>query len=215
RLDIDKEQAPSASHWFPFAPPTGNAMYCMPKVGTQATLYLPDATGGRALAVGCVRKNGDSCAKTSDPNIRYFGTEHGSELELSPTAINIVSGSKEPLKLSFDDATGVTMTSHKKLVLNAKDDISLFTPKCIRIHAQSQVLVKKLTAQSGFSIENEYHLLGEHVAVLGRDRTEYAPFADEPKKGEAPTPKFDWGKLWGNVLAGLAVVAVVTLVAVA
>ncbi|XOK62205.1 hypothetical protein ACJ7K1_03450 [Paenibacillus elgii] len=49
--------------------------------------------------------------------------------------------------------------------------------------------------------------------MLGRDRTEYASFADEPKKGEAP--KFDWGKLWGNVLAGLAVVAVVTLIAVA
>ncbi|RJG14920.1 hypothetical protein, partial [Paenibacillus thiaminolyticus] len=38
----------------------------------------------------------------------------------------------------------------------------LFTPKRIRIHAQSQVIVKKLTALSGFSIENEYHLLGEH-----------------------------------------------------
>ncbi|WCF06479.1 HNH endonuclease [Paenibacillus thiaminolyticus] len=213
RLDIDKEQAASAAHWFPFAPPTGNAMYCMPKAGTHATLYLPDATGSGAVVTGCVRKNGDSCAKTGDPNIRYFGTEHGSELELSPTAINVVSGSKEPLKLSFDDATGVTMTSHRKLLLNAKDDISLYTPKRIRIHAQSQVLVKKLTALSGFSIENEYHLLGEHVAVVGRDRTEYAPYEDEPQEGEAP--KFDWGKLWGNVLAGLAVVAVVTLVAVA
>jgi hypothetical protein len=213
RLDIDKEQAASAAHWFPFAPPTGNAMYCMPKVGTHATLYLPDATGSGGVVTGCVRKNGDNCAKTGDPNIRYFGTEHGSELELSPTAINVVSGSKEPLKLSFDDATGVTMTSHRKLLLNAKDDISLYTPKRIRIHAQSQVLVKKLTALSGFSIENEYHLLGEHVAVLGRDRTEYAPYEDEPQEGEAP--KFDWGKLWGNVLAGLAVVAVVTLVAVA
>ncbi|RJG14926.1 hypothetical protein DQX05_30080, partial [Paenibacillus thiaminolyticus] len=27
RLDIDKELAASAAHWFPFAPPTGNAMY--------------------------------------------------------------------------------------------------------------------------------------------------------------------------------------------
>ncbi|MEB9896527.1 hypothetical protein P4K96_24130, partial [Bacillus cereus] len=213
QLDIDKEQAASAAYWFPFAPPTGNAMYCMPQVGTHATLYLPDATGSGAVVTGCVRKNGDSCAKTGDPNIRYFGTEHGSELELSPTAINVVSGSKEPLKLSFDDATGVTMTSHRKLLLNAKDDISLFTPKRIRIHAQSQVLVKKLTALSGFSIENEYHLLGEHVEVLGRDRTEYAPYEDEPQEGEAP--KFDWGKLWGNVLAGLAVVAVVTVAAVA
>ncbi|WP_432776321.1 hypothetical protein AAFJ72_05265 [Brevibacillus gelatini] len=67
--------------------------------------------------LGCVRKNGDSCAKTANPNIRYFGTEHGSELELSPTVLSIVSGCKEPLKITLDDHVGITLTSHKKLTL--------------------------------------------------------------------------------------------------
>ncbi|MFS0556141.1 hypothetical protein [Brevibacillus sp. 179-C9.3 HS] len=98
----------------------------MPQVGTQASLYFPDATGKQAMVLGSVRKNGDSCAKTGNPNIRYFGTEHGSELELSPTAINIVSGSKEPLKLTIDDNIGITMTSHKTQGLNAKEEISVY-----------------------------------------------------------------------------------------
>ncbi len=35
-LAIDKEQPKEKAHWFPFAPPTGNVMYCIPQVGTNA-----------------------------------------------------------------------------------------------------------------------------------------------------------------------------------
>ncbi|TKI57240.1 hypothetical protein E8L90_18240 [Brevibacillus antibioticus] len=212
-LDIDKEQSKATACWVPFAPPTGNMMYCMPQVGTQASLYFPDATGTQAMVLGSVRKNGDSCAKTGNPNIRYFGTEHGSELELSPTAINIVSGSKEPLKLSIDDNVGITMTSHKKLVLNAKEEISLYTPKRIVIHAQSQFFAKKTSAKSGFTIESEYHFLGAVVQAEGRDRTTFPPYNDEPQKGTppAPDPPFNWGKLLVGVVAAVAIVGFVAL----
>ncbi|MFS0556143.1 hypothetical protein [Brevibacillus sp. 179-C9.3 HS] len=212
-LDIDKEQPKEAACWVPFAPPTGNMMYCMPQVGTQASLYFPDVTGKQAMVLGSVRKNGDSCAKTGNPNIRYFGTEHGSELELSPTAINIVSGSKEPLKLTIDDNVGITMTSHKKLVLNAKQEISLYTPKRVVIQAQSQFLAKKTSAKSGFTIESEYHFLGGVVQAEGRDRSTFPAYNDEPQKGTPPPPDppFSWGKLLVGVVAAVAIVGAVAL----
>ncbi|CAH1202464.1 hypothetical protein PAECIP111893_01794 [Paenibacillus plantiphilus] len=219
-LNVDKEQSKGEAHWYPFAPATGNAMYCMPKVGTHASLYVPDATGARALVVGCVRNNGGSCEKTSNPSNRYFGTEHGSEVELLPTAINVVSGNKEPLKLSIDDATGITLTSHKKLTLNADEEISIFTPKRVIIKATSQLMANKLGKLSGFAIENEYHFLGDHVMAEGTDQTSYPPYDDEPKEGTPPPPpppppkkKFSWGSLLGNVVAGLAVVVAVAVVA--
>ncbi|MFE4572871.1 hypothetical protein [Paenibacillus chitinolyticus] len=219
-LTIDKEQPKASAHWFAFAPPTGNAMYCMPKAGTDASLYLPDDSCGNAKVLDCVRKNGDSCAKTGNPSNRYFGTEHGSEVELTPTAVNVAGGSKEPLKLSFDDASGVTITSHKKLTLNAGEDISLYTPKRIVIKATSQLMAKKLAAQSGFAIEGEYHFLSENVLAEGRDQTSYPAYNDEPQKGTPPPPpppppekKFSWGKLLGNVVGALAIVAVVAVVA--
>ncbi|WP_079421474.1 hypothetical protein [Paenibacillus ferrarius] len=34
-------------------------------------------------------------------SLRYFGTEHGSELALLPGAIHLTGGSRESLKLSF------------------------------------------------------------------------------------------------------------------
>ncbi|WP_217560325.1 hypothetical protein [Paenibacillus sp. GbtcB18] len=68
------------------------------------------------------------------------------------------------------DASGVTITSHKKLTLNAGEDISLYTPKRIVIKATSQLMAKKLAAQSGFAIEGEYHFLSENVLAEGRDQ---------------------------------------------
>ncbi|MCY6354749.1 late control protein D, partial [Clostridium sp. ZS2-4] len=88
-LDIDEKQNKNEASWFPYAPPTGNAMYSMPIVGTSARLYFPDETSELPIVTGCVRTNGSSCAKTSDTTKRYFGTEHGSEIEMTPSALNI------------------------------------------------------------------------------------------------------------------------------
>ena len=62
-------------------------MYSMPIVGTSARLYFSDETCNEPLVSGCVRNNGSSCAKTSDTTKRYFGTEHGSEVEMTPYRI--------------------------------------------------------------------------------------------------------------------------------
>ena len=224
-LTMDKEQPKSTAYWFPFTPPTGNVMYCMPQIGTNATLYFPNDAGGKAKVTGCVRTNGGSCGKTGNPNNRYFGTEHGSELEITPTAINITSGSQEPLKISIDDEQGIILTSHRKLTLNAVDDISLYTPKRIIIRTPNMVVAKRLSKLSGFTIESEYHVLGDQVNADGRDRTSYPKYSDEPATWEGPKEeekkeeeqegkkkkKFSWGKL----LVAVAVVAVVVAVSVA
>lgn len=68
---------------------------------------------------------------------------------------------------------------------------------------------------NGFSVENEYHFVGNNVNADGSDRTKYPPFKDEPKKGKPPKKSgFNWGKLAFNVCAGLAAVALVTFLAV-
>ncbi|MBW5470854.1 hypothetical protein GPJ61_23855 [Brevibacillus formosus] len=117
------------------------------------------------------------------------------------------------MKLTIDDNVGITMTSHKKLVLNAKEEISLYTPKRIVIQAQSQFFAKKTRAKSGFTIESEYHFLGAVVQAEGRDRTTFPPYNDEPQKGTPPPPDppFNWGKLLVGVVAAVAIVGFVAL----
>ncbi len=221
-LDIDKGQSKEAA-WFSYAPPTGNTMYSMPVVGTSATLYFPNESSEAPIVTGCVRKNGGSCAKTSDTTKRYFGTEHGSEIEMTPGALNINGGSKEPLNISFDDNTGVTLKSPKKLSLNADGEIIIKTPQNINIKAESQIIVAKAGTQSGFSVENEFHFAADTTIEDATDRKTYPPFDDEPKVAQKPEEKqekkeekkqekkgFSWGKL---ALAAVAAVAVVASVA--
>ena len=223
-LNIDESQNADEASWFPYAPPTGNMMYSMPVVGTSARLYFPNEESEDPIVTGCVRSNGDSCAKTSDTKNRYFGTEHGSEIEMTPGAVNIKGGSKEPLSISFDDSTGITLKSPKNLNLSASDDIIIKTPANVKVKAQSQIGVVKSGTENGLSIETDMHFKGSNVIKDGSDRETYAPFDDEPKAGTKPEPPapppeekkpFDWGKLATNVLAGLAVVALVTVAVVA
>ncbi|MGW9574259.1 hypothetical protein ACWHAH_26270, partial [Paenibacillus terrae] len=177
-----------------------------------------DASGSRAMILGAVRTNGDGCAKTSDPNDRYFGTEHGSELKMAPGRIHIMGDPGGTLQMSLDDATGIEITSPKKLTLEAEQEIILNTPKQIIIDGTSQVMAYQTGGSTGLSVENEYHVLGGNVWADGSDRTAYPPFDDEPKEGEPPPPPpppepFNWGKLGMNILGGLAVVAAVAVVA--
>jgi hypothetical protein len=222
-LNIDEGQNKAEAAWFAYAPPTGNVLYSMPIVGTSARLYFPSETSEAPIVTGCVRTNGSSCAKTSDTKNRYFGTEHGSEIEMTPGAVNIKGGSKETLSVSFDEIKGVTLKSPKNLNLNADDEIIIKTPASVMVKAQSQIGITKAKSEIGFSVETDMHFKGSNVIKDGSCRETYEPYNDEPKAGTKPDPPpppeekkpFDWGKLATNVLAGLAVVALVTVAAVA
>jgi hypothetical protein len=61
---------------------------------------------------------------------------------MTPTAMNLKSGSSTPLQISFEDSSGIILTSHRKLRLEAKEDISLFTPKKIKIQLPNLIYAK-------------------------------------------------------------------------
>ena len=60
-LDIDESQNQAKAALFRYAPPTGNIMYSMPIVGTNANLYFLNERNEDPIVIGCVRKNGSSC----------------------------------------------------------------------------------------------------------------------------------------------------------
>lgn len=223
KLNIDEGQEESEASWFTYAPPTGNMMYSMPVAGTSAKLYFPDESGKEPVVTGCVRNNGSSCAKTCDTTKRYFGTEHGSEVEMTPGALNIRGGSASPISISFDDSIGVTITSPKKLTLDADSEIIMKTPKNVKINGVSQIAMCSAEGSSGFTLEGDMNVWGDNVLKEGSDSESFEPFDDEPQEGVKPEitepPKeekkgFNWKKLAIGALAVVATVAVVAAVAV-
>jgi hypothetical protein len=189
-------------------------MYCMPIMGTSARLYFPNESSEEPIVTGSVRNNGSGCQKTSDTTKRYLGTEHGSEVEMTPNALNVRG--KEPVSISFDDNVGVTITSHQKLTINADDDIIMKTPKNVKMTATSQLVAMKTGTKSGFSMEKDVHFLSNNVIRNGRDREAFAAIDNTPPKPVKQEPPkeekkgFNWGKL---ALAAVVAVAVVASVA--
>ncbi len=216
-LSIDGNQDEGEGSRFKYAPSTGNTMYSMPVVGTSARLYFPDESGNEPLVSGCVRSNGSSCAKTSDTTKRYFGTEHGSELEMTPSALNIKGGSASPISISIDDNIGIKITSPKKLTLSADSEIIMKTPKNVKINGASQINALKSNTQSGFSLETDLHFLSDNIIKNGSSSESYPDFDDEPQAGTMPEPEppkeekkgFNWGGLLVAAVAAVAVVAAV------
>lgn len=164
-------------------------MYSMPVVGTSARLYFPDESGNEPLVSGCVRSNGSSCAKTSDTIKRYFGTEHGSEVEMTPSALNIKGGSASPISISIDDNIGIKITSPKKLTLSADSEIIMKIPKNVKINGISQISALKSNTQSGFSLETDLHFLSDNIIKNGNSNESYPDFDDEPQAGTMPEPE--------------------------
>ncbi|WP_252237268.1 MULTISPECIES: hypothetical protein [unclassified Clostridium] len=159
--------------------------------GEEVKLHLSidgnqDESGNEPLVSGCVRSNGSSCAKTSDTTKRYFGTEYGSELEMTPSSLNIKGGSASPISISIDDSVGIRITSPKKLTLSADSEIIMKTPKNVKINGVSKINALKTNTQSGFSLETDLNFFSDNVISDGNSSESYPDFDDEPQAGQMP-----------------------------
>jgi hypothetical protein len=169
-LDIDKDQNQDKAFWFTFAPPTGNIMYSMPIVGTNALLYFPNVNKADPIVIGCVRKNGGSCDKFSDVNKRYYTTEHKNQLAMIPDCISFICSGKPGLSVTLDDNEGVTLKSDKNLTLTAPNEVIMKTDTKVIINGKNKLEVQRQSKQTGISLENDVYCFGGIVHENGSSR---------------------------------------------
>ena len=182
-LDIDETQNKDKAAWFSYAPPTGNLMYSMPIVGTNANLYFSSERSEDPIVIGCIRKNGSSCESFSDVNNRYFATESGNNLDMLPGAINF---SRPGLSANFNDGSGINLSSSSSLNISA-GYVGIYAGD-ITIKAKSKLEAKK--GESSFiSLENDFYNNAGIVMENGSDKTSNGAFDDDPQKGAAEAKK--------------------------
>ncbi|WP_270545936.1 EndoU domain-containing protein [Clostridium butyricum] len=182
-LDIDETQNKDKAAWFRYAPPTGNLMYSMPIVGTNANLYFSSERSEDPVVIGCIRKNGSSCESFSDVNNRYFATESGNNLDMLPGAINF---SRPGLSANFNDGSGINLSSSSSLNISA-GYVGIYAGD-ITIKAKSKLEAKK--GESSFiSLENDFYNNAGIVMENGSDKASNGAFDDDPQKGAAEAKK--------------------------
>lgn len=207
RLDIDEGRDPGGPYAYDWRPETGNMMYCMPQVGTRVSLYFPDHDEQHAMAVNCVRTNGSSCDRMSDPSKRAFVTEHGKELTLYPDSMAL-SGAGG--KISLVDDRGLDIISEHGIMIAGRS-VEFNAPRVSIIAEQSELMLAKGDPLQGivetsFLVSHQYDLRSNsRTVVVGLKTQEYEPYTDKPQEDH-----FDWLGLAFAVVGMVAAFAVVS-----
>ena len=218
KLDIDQGWAPGGPYPYTWRPETGNMMYCMPQVGTRVSLYFPNCDEQAAIAVNCVRTNGSSCARMSDPSRRSFVTEHGKEMNLYPEEISLING--QVGSISLLDESGVFAQSQKSVSIYAKKKIIFRAPSvyvATPVNGELKFVKCSLDAgmvSSSFILSNIHDVKTKRFTSLeGRIQKSYAKFADAPKLAKPDNLEFRT-QLFGNAVFGFFAVGALVIVGV-
>lgn len=230
KLDIDAGRD-AGSYPFQWTPESGNIMYCMPKVGTRATLGIPDQDISEAVAITSPRVNGGDCPTMADPQMRLFTSEHGKRMALYPESIQFSGGlPNETLQIQLNQLDCILMESTKSIQLVAQLSIDISAPQVTmnspqevrtsrsQVQAQAKVgmIIPKGTGCGNPStgggdtvmlMQFQFDALGEQGVLCGTEFTEYPAYDDAPEE-------FDFSGWMVNILVGVAIAAVCVIGAV-
>ena len=162
-LDIDGGRN-AGSYLFPWRPESGNLMYCMPKVGTRAMLYLQDSDAGSAIVLNSPRENGQSCGAMGDTSKRCFTTEHGKQLFLYPDSMGIKAGAPDaPVQVKLDKESGLVMESAQGVQMIARQGVFISAPT-VGVSSPQQLLIQ----QTGAATEKSAQIVPKGTADTTR-----------------------------------------------
>ena len=226
KLDIDGADG-KALHPYPWIPPTGNVMYCMPQEGTEAYLYFPEAEEESAYAVNEIHNS--RCPVFADAQRRELVTEHGKKLRLHADMLGFAGGKEETVQecrmredgIHFGAGRGKLQVTGREQILFHAPEISLDAVQKIGQYKMESMAKEKAgmlyprgggnpaTGGDGYGVgelQNEYNALSSQGILAGTEYEYYKPFDDAPEYEEykeVPT--------WLKAVAGVAVAAVVGL----
>ena len=127
KLDMDGADG-KALHPYPWIPPTGNVMYCMPQEGTEAYLYFPEAEEGSAYAVSGIHNS--SCPIFADARNRELVTEHGKKLRLHADMLGFAGGKEETVQECRMREDGIHFGAGRgKLQVTGREQILFHAPE--------------------------------------------------------------------------------------
>ena len=226
KLDIDGADG-KALHPYPWIPPTGNVMYCMPQEGTEAYLYFPEAEEESAYAVSEIHNS--RCPVFADAQRRELVTEHGNKLRLHADMLGFAGGKEETVQecrmredgIHFGAGRGKLQVTGREQILFHAPEISLDAVQKIGQYKMESMAKEKAgmlyprgggnpaTGGDGYGVgelQNEYNALSSQGILAGTEYEYYKSFDDAPEYEEykeVPT--------WLKAVAGVAVAAVVGL----
>ncbi|WDZ54934.1 phage baseplate assembly protein V [Paenibacillus polymyxa] len=140
-LSIDERQDKSKASWFPydtgFSAEGHTGWYFMPELGDTVQLQFPNERESEGFVKSSIRRSKSSTPKLTDPDVKYWGTNRGKELKLSPSEV-LVTAKMNKVYIQLDQ-NGVQVQS--------EGELSIYAGRTLTLDAGT-----KLSMQAGESI---------------------------------------------------------------
>ena len=127
RIDITNDENGSQDNtiWFPYSTvystPGGPGWYCMPEVGDQVRLHIPDEREQNAYVISAVHKG--NSPDRQNPDHKSIKTIYGKELLMTPELIKLTNNNG--MSVELDDGVGIRIMSDKEILIQAASNITI------------------------------------------------------------------------------------------
>jgi hypothetical protein len=106
-----------------YSSPGGSGLYIMPEVGDNVRIYFSNQKEEEAVAVSSINLTPSKRGARTDPDQKVISTVHGKQVVITPGGISVIAN--DGLNMTLLDDGGVTITSDKKIVLDAKEEVEI------------------------------------------------------------------------------------------
>ena len=158
-LNGDENGNQSITRWFPYSTgyssPDGAGWYCMPEIGDQVRLQVPDSMEEHAYVISAVHlKTG---MERKNPEHKSFKTKYGKELLFTPTSLELTNNQGMSIKIADDK--GISIVSDKDISIVSKGNMTLSSQDASLIVAGTKS-VDIRQAGTGLHMEEEITFSG-------------------------------------------------------
>ncbi|HIT86328.1 MAG TPA: hypothetical protein IAB62_00780 [Candidatus Coprocola pullicola] len=157
-LCIDKEQSVEEAYWYPvetnYTSEGQTGFYCMPQIGDEVNLYIPNEYMENAYVRILNRLDGKSNLKTQNPDVKYLGNIHKKELMLAPAQLQLTAKNGMIL-LNMDEREGIELTSSADIHICTQSSAKIQGKK-IGIWAMNEI--RLATRHSGISLKENINI---------------------------------------------------------
>lgn len=162
QIEEDENKTECGACWFDYATvystPDGTGWYCMPEIGDEVRLVMPDHVESHAYVASSVHLG--SSGNRTNPDNKSWKNKQNKEILFTPDAL--ILRNNKGMMVELSDPEGVKIVSDKDIIVQADGDIQIKSQSAgINMSAGSSILMQQGAAK--VRIDNDINISGGKI----------------------------------------------------
>lgn len=163
-LDFGASQRSVNRYYYMYEPASGNVMYAMPEVGSEAELYYPTEYESDAYVRCCFLP----CQKYPDEAVKYFKTYNNKLFLMSPANVIMQAfmDDGEAQMVDLQNGMGITAAGTSQISITADEHVIISANASCNLNTTGAILVEQTSAENSILMTgNRIRMTGEYYEV--------------------------------------------------